>query len=84
LAPPQWRVRRSAKYKGDGRPIFFFKDSPTTEIYTRFDTLSLHDALPIYLSAAAMNIPLASTQPSPLVAPPLINTGRGAQSAMSS
>src|SRR5216117_4533463 len=27
--------------------IFFFNDTATTEIYTRKDTLSLHDALPI-------------------------------------
>src|SRR6059036_2693780 len=29
--------------------IFFFNDTATTEIYTTYDTLSLHDALPIYL-----------------------------------
>src|SRR6184192_4406927 len=29
-------------------PFFFFNDTPTTEIYTSIDTLSLHDALPIY------------------------------------
>src|SRR5213596_4341079 len=28
--------------------FFFFHDPPTTEIYTRPYTLSLHDALPIY------------------------------------
>src|SRR6184192_1323378 len=28
-------------------PFFFFNDTPTTEIYTSIDTLSLHDALPI-------------------------------------
>ena len=28
--------------------FFFFNDTATTEIYTRFYTLSLHDALPIY------------------------------------
>src|SRR5216117_4511751 len=27
---------------------FFFNDTATTEIYTRKDTLSLHDALPIW------------------------------------
>src|SRR5216117_1626357 len=27
--------------------VFFFNDTATTEIYTRKDTLSLHDALPI-------------------------------------
>src|SRR5216117_783699 len=27
--------------------FFFFNDTETTEIYTRKDTLSLHDALPI-------------------------------------
>src|SRR5881227_547881 len=29
---------------------FFFKDTPTTEIYTTVHTLSLHDALPISIS----------------------------------
>src|SRR5213595_1008168 len=28
--------------------FFFFNDTATTEIYTTEDTLSLHDALPIY------------------------------------
>src|SRR6059036_3918226 len=28
--------------------FFFFNDTATTEIYTTYDTLSLHDALPIY------------------------------------
>src|SRR5213595_346258 len=28
--------------------VFFFNDTATTEIYTTEDTLSLHDALPIY------------------------------------
>src|SRR5216117_2167279 len=33
---------------------FFFKDTAPTEIYTRKDTLSLHDALPIsWLGACA-------------------------------
>src|SRR3989442_13463244 len=31
-------------------PLFFFNDTPTTEIYT----LSLHDALPIYLRLRRM------------------------------
>src|SRR3546814_9713389 len=31
---------------------FFFKDPATTEIYTYGHTLSLHDALPIYSTAA--------------------------------
>src|SRR5213594_5166778 len=30
--------------------VFFFNDTPTTEIYTSVHTLSLHDALPIYRS----------------------------------
>src|SRR3546814_4059721 len=29
--------------------IFFFTDTATTEIYTYFHTLSLHDALPIWI-----------------------------------
>src|SRR6059036_4242745 len=28
--------------------FFFFNDTATTDIYTTYDTLSLHDALPIY------------------------------------
>ena len=28
--------------------FFFFNDTATTEIYTTHNTLSLHDALPIY------------------------------------
>ena len=31
--------------------FFFFNDTATTEIYTRFYTLSLHDALPIWREA---------------------------------
>jgi hypothetical protein len=31
------------------RGCFFFNDTATTEIYTLTDTLSLHDALPIYI-----------------------------------
>src|SRR6056300_982 len=30
--------------------FFFFNDTATTEIYTNLNTLSLHDALPIYSS----------------------------------
>src|SRR5213079_1902699 len=33
--------------------FFFFNDTATTEIYTTTDTLSLHDALPIYPSRPA-------------------------------
>src|SRR6187431_2877962 len=33
--------------------IFFFNDTATTEIYTTVHTLSLHDALPIYLPCLA-------------------------------
>src|SRR6184192_4170021 len=32
--------------------FFFFNDTATTEIYTSIDTLSLHDALPIYMRPA--------------------------------
>src|SRR5213595_4302236 len=34
------------------RRFFFFNDTATTEIYTTEDTLSLHDALPIFALAA--------------------------------
>src|SRR6059036_1841313 len=34
--------------------VFFFNDTATTEIYTTYDTLSLHDALPISLSGSAV------------------------------
>jgi bifunctional ADP-heptose synthase (sugar kinase/adenylyltransferase) len=33
--------------------VFFFNDTATTEIYTRYHTLSLHDALPIWNGCAA-------------------------------
>src|SRR5688572_33306820 len=36
--------------------IFFFNDTPTTEIYT----LSLHDALPIYRVGVHMTVPSCS------------------------
>ena len=41
--------------------FFFFNDTATTEIYTRFYTLSLHDALPIYL----LHLPMLKTLPIP-------------------
>src|SRR5216117_4601607 len=39
----------------DRHPFFFFNATATTEIYTRKDTLSLHDALPIWSSSADRN-----------------------------
>src|SRR6186997_3660276 len=33
--------------------FFFFNDTATTEIYTTTDTLSLHDALPIFQRACS-------------------------------
>src|SRR5881628_4080766 len=46
-------VISSASYaeRGTVRSVFFFKDTATTEIYTSVNTLSLHDALPISVSA---------------------------------
>src|SRR5213082_2912300 len=35
--------------------FFFFNDTATTEIYTVSDTLSLHDALPIFLAVQAFS-----------------------------
>ena len=35
--------------------LFRSNDTATTEIYTLSDTLSLHDALPIWCAAAALN-----------------------------
>src|SRR6188768_4540428 len=35
--------------------FFFFNDTATTEIYTSIDTLSLHDALPIWSSPALLD-----------------------------
>src|SRR5216117_4017165 len=53
--------------------FFFFNDTATTEIYTRKDTLSLHDALPIRASTLVWT---AGTAPNPLVARlPLPNRG---------
>src|SRR6187397_2235133 len=36
--------------KPNSTPFFFFNDPATTDIYTVYNTLSLHDALPIYLT----------------------------------
>src|SRR5213080_1254740 len=36
-----------------GRLLFFFNETPTTEIYTPLYTLSLHDALPIFSSGGS-------------------------------
>src|SRR5881628_4052212 len=33
--------------RGEIQHLFFFNDTPTTEIHTSVNTLSLHDALPI-------------------------------------
>src|SRR3546814_1589952 len=47
--------------------VFFFNDTATTEIYTYWHTLSLHDALPIYfnvlLSANYVNVGGTGSQP---------------------
>src|SRR6188474_333633 len=47
------RVQRS----GERRVYlaFFFNDATTTELYTSLHTLSLHDALPIYLRAGGID-----------------------------
>src|SRR3546814_11632514 len=37
--------------------FFFFNDTATTEIYTYWHTLSLHDALPIYACAWLRGMP---------------------------
>src|SRR5216117_3689554 len=39
--------RKSVVFPAPFGLFFFFNDTATTEIYTRKDTLSLHDALPI-------------------------------------
>src|SRR3546814_11932158 len=41
--------------------FFFFNDTATTEIYTYLHTLSLHDALPIYLHAGDTGFGAAAT-----------------------
>src|SRR3712207_7732987 len=41
--------------------LFFFNDTATTEIYT----LSLHDALPIWLPLSPGNVACAGASPSP-------------------
>src|SRR3546814_16946595 len=45
---------------------FFFNDTATTEIYTDGPTLSLHDALPIYVSSAAAAAPRLRAKPDSL------------------
>src|SRR5213594_3725932 len=47
---PQLQAPRRQLCQGD-RPLFFFNDTATTEIYTSVHTLSLPDALPISGSA---------------------------------
>src|SRR3546814_20350848 len=42
---------------------FFFNDTSTTEIYTYCHTLSLHDALPIYLANSLLSL-LTNVSPS--------------------
>src|SRR6187401_3010100 len=51
--------------------IFFFIDTATTEIYTTYDTLSLHVALPIFshASRARSRAGRASQPQSPRVRP---------------
>ena len=41
------RVRREVRVMEGGECLFFFNDTATTEIYT----LSLHDALPIWVES---------------------------------
>ena len=60
-------------FKYFGERVFFFNDTATTEIYT----LSLHDALPIYLTACSLELNCAS-EASKLVRKP---TSRRAQQA---
>src|SRR6059036_3367916 len=47
-----WRASQQIIFRYD--VIFFFKDTATTDIYTTYDTLSLHDALPI----SNINLPI--------------------------
>src|SRR6184192_4884322 len=42
--------------------VFFFNYTATTEIYTSIDTLSLHDALPIFDHLASLLHPPAAAQ----------------------
>src|SRR5881628_2075672 len=46
---PSMRFATGGARKGASvTPFFFFNDTATTEIYTSVNTLSLHDALPIF------------------------------------
>src|SRR5213082_4259978 len=45
--------------------FFFFNDTATTEIYTVSDTLSLHDALPIWAGRRPGSPPRAARPPPP-------------------
>src|SRR5213076_3613334 len=45
--------------------FFYFKDTETTEIYTVGNTLSLHDALPIWRQAGAASIDRRLPGPDP-------------------
>src|SRR6184192_1422263 len=46
VLPLKWKYRTQLIKKKNS--YFFFNDTATTDIYTSIDTLSLHDALPIY------------------------------------
>src|SRR6058998_307408 len=49
---------------------FFFNDTPTTEIYTVMNTLSLHDALPIWRAPGqSLSSSCSRSNPQPLPAP---------------
>src|SRR6059036_4272237 len=54
VARPITEARASAT--GTSPHFFFFNDTPTTEIYTTYDTLSLHDALPISWMRCSPNL----------------------------
>src|SRR5213596_393323 len=58
------RVNRLTEYPSLS-VVFFFNDTPATEIYTRPYTLSLHDALPISRRFDAAVLRLGLSSPSP-------------------
>src|SRR2546430_12798145 len=63
-----WNVRRSLPVSS----FFFFNDTATTEIYT----LSLHDALPIYVQDALLRCSNLIYQPPSVPAPSRVRSSR--------
>src|SRR5881394_4614656 len=59
------RARVLVAVRAGGVRVFFFNDTATTEIYTGWYTLPLHDALPISTWPSTRSSPNRSASPPP-------------------